>query len=69
VVIDENNTAHMFAAEMGFHCSLGVWIDKSQVIHAINKDGNPLGVFEKVGVAVPTEAHNPVLSRAVDGLF
>ena len=69
VVKDDTGTLHMFAAEMAFECGLGVWTAKSQVLHATSTSGNPLGPFERVGVAIPTEAHNPVLSRAVDGTW
>jgi hypothetical protein len=54
--------------EMAFECPLSVWGAKSQVLHAVSHHG-PLGPYERVGVAIPTEAHNPVLSRATDGTW
>lgn len=68
VVDDGNGTHHMFAAEMAFECGLNVWTSKSQVLHAVSHTG-PLGPFKRVGLAIPTEAHNPVLSRAADGTW
>jgi hypothetical protein len=53
---------------MAFECSLSVWGAKSQVLHAVSHSG-PLGPYERLGVAIPTEAHNPVLSRATDGTW
>lgn len=38
-----------------------------QVIHSVSD--NPLGPFKRVGVAIAPEAHNPVLSRAIDGTW
>jgi hypothetical protein len=56
------------SAEMAFECPLSVWGAKSQVLHAVSHHG-PLGPYERVGVAIPTEARNPVLSRATDGTW
>ena len=40
-----------------------------QVAHGISTSG-PLGPFERIGLAIPSEAHNPVLSRdPVDGTW
>jgi hypothetical protein len=50
---------------MADNCSLGVWTFKSTVIHSVSD--SPTGPFARVGVAIPAEAHNPVVSRAVDG--
>lgn len=72
VVRDPTNSSvfHLFAAEMAFECGLGVWTYKSQVAHGVTHSGSPLGPFTRVGTAVPTEAHNPVLSRdPVDGTW
>jgi hypothetical protein len=47
-------------------CTLGVWTFKCTVVHSVSD--SPVGPFERVGVAAPrAEAHNPVISRAVDG--
>ena len=58
---DGDGMYHLFAAEMAEGCSLGVWTFKSQVVHAVGNSS--AGPFRRVGVAIPSEAHNPVLSR------
>ena len=58
---DGDGMYHIFAAEMAEGCSLGVWTFKSQVVHAVGNSS--AGPFRRVGVAIPFEAHNPVLSR------
>lgn len=68
VAKDENGTYHLFSAEMADKCSLGVWGFKSTVIHSTSNSG-PTGPFTRQGVAIGPEAHNPVLSRAVDGTW
>eukprot|EP00039_Didymoeca_costata_P027400 m.18329 g.18329 ORF g.18329 m.18329 type:complete len:371 (+) comp6282_c0_seq2:164-1276(+) len=66
-VVYSDGKYHMFSAEMAFKCSLSVWGFKSQVIHSVSD--NPYGPFTFESVAVGTEAHNPVLSQAVDGTW
>ena len=63
----EGGQYHLFAAEMANHCGLGVWGYKSQVIHAVSD--NALGPFIRRGIAISTEAHNPVLTQALDGTW
>jgi len=63
----DNGVYHLFSAEMADHCSLSVWGYKSQVIHSTSK--SPTGPFTRHDLAVGTEAHNPVLSRAIDGTW
>ena len=58
---DGDGMYHMFAAEMAEGCTLGVWTFKSQVMHATSSSAT--GPFTRVGVAIPSEAHNPVLTR------
>ena len=52
---------HLYVAEMaddaGNFCGLHEWQSHSRVAHAVSKD--PMGVFKKVDVALPQEAHNP----------
>eukprot|EP00041_Stephanoeca_diplocostata_P009184 m.139695 g.139695 ORF g.139695 m.139695 type:complete len:371 (-) comp17638_c0_seq1:179-1291(-) len=67
VVQDDDGLYHMFSAIMADRCSLSVWTFKSMVIHSTST--TPTGPFTKVDVAIPAEAHNPVLSRASDGTW
>lgn len=67
VVRGDDGKYHMFAAEMKNKCKLNSWRSLSQVIHAVAED--PLGPYERLGVAVNTESHNPVVSRAPDGTY
>ena len=67
VAADGTKSYHLFFAEMGDHCTLGVWGFKSQVAHGVAS--NPLGPYTRVGLAIHGEAHNPVISQAVDGTW
>lgn len=64
MVQDDEGKFHLFAAEMMNDCSLGVWGSLSTVIHSVGTSA--MGPFDRVGVAVPHEAHNPVVSRTAD---
>ena len=67
-VVADGGRWHLFAAEMSpLGCGLGVWTAKSRVLHAVGSSS--AGPFERVGLAVGTEAHNPVVSRASDGTW
>ena len=59
--VDGDGMYHMFAAEMAEGCTLGVWTFKSQVMHATSSSA--MGPFTRVGIAIPYEAHNPVVTR------
>ena len=59
--VDGDGMYHMFAAEMAEGCKLNVWTFKSRVMHAVSNSST--GPFTRVGVAIPFEAHNPVLTR------
>ena len=61
VVQDDDGSFHLFAAEMAYNCGLSVWGYKSQVLHAIGNSST--GPFQHVETAIPTEAHNPVITR------
>ena len=68
VVEDRNGTFHMFGAEFANDCSLASWGHQSRVYHAVSD--NATGPFTRLGVAVGTEAHNPVMTRdPVDGTW
>ena len=65
---DGDGMYHLFAAEMAKGCALSVWSYKSQVVHAVSNSST--GPFRRLGVAIPFEAHNPVLSRSpTDGTW
>lgn len=66
-VVEDGGMYHLFSAEMSDECDLSVWGFKSQVIHSTSS--SPMGPFTRKGVVVGAEAHNPVLSRAVDGTW
>jgi hypothetical protein len=67
VVEDADGQFHLFSAEMADECPLSVWGFKSTVIHSVS--ASPTGPFHRLGIAIPAEAHNPVISRAVDGTW
>jgi|EP01046_Picozoa_sp_COSAG06_P036833 hypothetical protein len=67
-VAEEGGQYHLFSAEMADECPLSVWGSKSTVIHSVSS--SPTGPFRRLGIAIPAEAHNPVLSRdPVDGTW
>eukprot|EP01043_Picozoa_sp_COSAG02_P001905 COSAG02_NODE_42_length_46522_cov_109.704478_18_plen_197_part_00 len=66
-VVEYAGQYHLFSAEMADGCPLPVWGSKSTVIHSVSS--SPTGPFRRLGLAVPAEAHNPVLSRATDGTW
>lgn len=66
-IAEEGGKYHLFSAEMADGCTLGVWTFKSTVVHSVSS--SPTGPFARVGVAIPAEAHNPVISQATDGTW
>ena len=70
-VVDDRNSSglfHLFGAEFAHDCSLDAWGHQSRVYHAVGD--NATGPFTRLGVAVGTEAHNPVMTRdPVDGTW
>jgi hypothetical protein len=66
-IAEDGGQYHLFSAEMASNCTLGVWTYKSTVVHSVST--SPTGPFERIGVAISAEAHNPVISRAVDGTW
>ena len=58
----------MFGAEFANDCPLAAWGHQSRVYHAVSD--NATGPFTRIGVAVETESHNPVMTRdPVDGTW
>jgi hypothetical protein len=70
-VVDDRNGSgmfHLFGAEFANDCTLAAWGHQSRVYHAVSE--NATGPFTRLGVAVGTEAHNPVMTRdPVDGTW
>jgi hypothetical protein len=70
-VVDDRNSSglfHLFGAEFANDCPLAAWGHQSRVYHAVSE--NATGPFTRIGVAVGTEAHNPVMTRdPVDGTW
>jgi hypothetical protein len=68
VVVADDGTFHMYAAEITGHCGMNVWLSNSQVIHASSPDPRTVP-FERVGVVAPVFAHEPIAARAPTGEF
>eukprot|EP00040_Diaphanoeca_grandis_P013722 m.69345 g.69345 ORF g.69345 m.69345 type:complete len:396 (-) comp24079_c0_seq2:118-1305(-) len=70
VVIGDDGTYHMYAAEITGSCGMNVWLANSQVIHATSPD--PLTTpFTRQFDAVVAEvfAHEPIARRAPTGEY
>lgn len=53
--VDENETWHMFAAEMAGHCGLGVWGQNSRCVHATSTSVD--GPYERQDVVLDAWCH------------
>jgi len=55
-IIESNGVYHLFVSEMKNGLGLSSWGSNSQIVHAISSD--PMGVFKKQDVSLPSQAHN-----------
>jgi len=71
VILGDDGLYHLFAAAFGGAgpgpCPLGAWTTNSEVIHATAS--SPIGPFKMSDVALPSQHHNPHITRAPDGEY
>eukprot|EP01065_Artemidia_motanka_P032271 TRINITY_DN39295_c0_g1_i1.p1 TRINITY_DN39295_c0_g1~~TRINITY_DN39295_c0_g1_i1.p1 ORF type:complete len:479 (+),score=107.59 TRINITY_DN39295_c0_g1_i1:64-1437(+) len=68
VLVGDDGTYHMYAAEIVGNCGMNVWLSNSRVIHATSPDPRTTP-FKRVGVVHEVFAHEPIAARAPTGEY